>query len=758
MVSFSTNSLIVVMLRPFPLDVSYITGAGQYLSIDSRPVTCARGTLKQIVSLYKSYLRSACGLDSGDKIIDPFFCMNIVCPAGSYDANIEPAKDDVLFTDARLVLQMIEAFLKSVYGELQATAKALPTSRSAVAKSHCFDILLARKQQPTEPPSPPPERQPRLAKSRDLREDTAVSRASPDHDTRDDGTSDPVLGTNDSDRRGANAPSAELSGKASLMNPSTSSRKNAWKPNMYAADEDDEMGLFVAQDRHGKVSQLVDPEEEAGLRDIQVSNPWSIAKVNAPIRTLNKSTDNRQLLTPARQRDDVESAWTASPATIMGDAQPISQMLLTPQQSHRDFSDTGAPSSSPERFPYPLAARNSRSGDHASRSQRASNRERYGGGALDTWVQKSINGYTDAPCSVADDDEGANIDPETGSTRRRDFVSARLLPTGTPFGEIPSAPARPRKSSPQKQAGNGINKPFTSPLTDDRVWFEVGLKHKTKPPRPDHSISTQSTLSPDNGLHFSSEDINSTTSLSHKRSIHPDLALTLDYENRKALATQQHKASLIQQKRQQPQVEATLMDTRSTSNSPHKNRYNKAIAALHQDDEASARNAVSPRPASVFEAGDPRQYWMRVQEREQAADATPGVSPSRAPAAKRRKTAMLPLETMREEWNVRDLVLPIQGIKVREIADDVKRIWECDAYISSRKPNGGLLAAKTIDTVRAWEDQIRLLIRTNYKSDDPALGVQGAPAQLRVELWPVMQEHLAAYPVGDGGEEVVESV
>ena len=529
---------------------------------------------------------------------------------------------------------------------------------------------------------------------------------------------------------------------------------------MYAVDEDDGDGLFVTQDLHGAAPRTPDPEEEIGLHDARVSNPWSIAKVNASVQPRGQPQSNPQLVTPRRQLEDFQGFHGVSPGTTMGDAPQSPQLLLTPQQSRRVSSDP-AITSSPERFPYPLAARNSRSGEHALRSQRAADRERYGTGALDTWVPKSTNGYRATPGSSPDPDEGLIIDPDTGHTRRREFVSARTLPTGIPLDETPTASSRPRKQSPQKQTGTGNHKPFTSPLTDDSVWPDYGGKRKSKPPSQGRSTGgNQSTLTSQGTIQFSKSSTASSSS-SPERPVHPDLALTLDYENRKALAAQQHRANLLrQQKRQQLDAGTSTQDRASISRSPHQNRYNRAIAALHQGDE-TAQNAstyISPRMPSAFEAGDPRQYWLRVRERENAANAAaaggPGgeISPSRPLApTKRRKTALLPLETTKEECSTRDLVLPYQAPDVTTLALKAKEKGAWDGYISSgTSAYAGLTAAMTISVVRAWEEQIRELVRRQYEYRDDGSSGQG---QLKVELWSAMQAHWGAHRREEEEEE-----
>lgn len=69
----------------------------------------------QTVALLKESLRRSSPQLSKGK--DPFFCINIVCPPDSYDPNIEPAKDDVMFDDAQIVLDAINKLFKANYPE-----------------------------------------------------------------------------------------------------------------------------------------------------------------------------------------------------------------------------------------------------------------------------------------------------------------------------------------------------------------------------------------------------------------------------------------------------------------------------------------------------------------------------------------------------------------------------------------------------------------------------------------------------------------
>lgn len=138
-------------------EIPTINNVGQFLSVDLRPVSCTRGTLKQITSVFKSSLKAISADRDGEKIVDPFICMNIVCPIGSYDANIEPAKDDVLFTDAQYVLQLAEIFFRDVYGATKVDDSKPSSSKTPASKSNpTFDLLLARKHSTAEQTSTEP--------------------------------------------------------------------------------------------------------------------------------------------------------------------------------------------------------------------------------------------------------------------------------------------------------------------------------------------------------------------------------------------------------------------------------------------------------------------------------------------------------------------------------------------------------------------------------------------------------------------------
>ncbi|KAK7989649.1 fatty acid hydroxylase [Apiospora arundinis] len=72
---------------------------GRYFSVDCRPLTANRGNQE---------------ISNGNA----FICLNIICPPGSYDVNIEPSKDEVLFSDEETLLYQFGMFCAEAYGQL----------------------------------------------------------------------------------------------------------------------------------------------------------------------------------------------------------------------------------------------------------------------------------------------------------------------------------------------------------------------------------------------------------------------------------------------------------------------------------------------------------------------------------------------------------------------------------------------------------------------------------------------------------------
>ena len=92
---------------------SSIAGRGHFFCVDGRPVSASRGSFRQLLTKFKRKLQAA-RPDSLD-IKDPFIRLNIICPPGCYDVNIEPAKDDVVFEDAETIYEAFTKLLDVCY-------------------------------------------------------------------------------------------------------------------------------------------------------------------------------------------------------------------------------------------------------------------------------------------------------------------------------------------------------------------------------------------------------------------------------------------------------------------------------------------------------------------------------------------------------------------------------------------------------------------------------------------------------------------
>jgi hypothetical protein len=251
-----------------------IAHQGAFVSIDARPVSNNRGTIKQIVAAYKDRLRKSTPSLAGVK--DPFACMNIICPPHSYDPNIEPAKDDVMFDNSDVVVSAVNNLLKAYYPE---AIQDIPDLQDT-------EIPTSAQQQ----------YEPQLEEVPSRRENSIMIHKD-----------EPTI-------RNKEPPSS----LAQVL--------PRWRSSMYGIDEDD---LEFLQENQAPLVE----EEEEGIRAIEVSNPWTIARMNTTVKPKH-TLGNEQLLSPAKsQRGDDAHIGSSSPACTPH--RPSSAAPLTPQTSSR---------------------------------------------------------------------------------------------------------------------------------------------------------------------------------------------------------------------------------------------------------------------------------------------------------------------------------------------------------------------------------------------------------------------------------------
>ncbi|KAK6079844.1 DNA mismatch repair protein mutL [Seiridium cupressi] len=91
----------------------------RYFSVDGRPVIGTKGAMQKLMAVYTKYLGSALPAQpSAKSLCDAFIRLDIRCPKGSYDVNIEPSKDEVLFDDEFAIVEHFTTLCEEVYGPL----------------------------------------------------------------------------------------------------------------------------------------------------------------------------------------------------------------------------------------------------------------------------------------------------------------------------------------------------------------------------------------------------------------------------------------------------------------------------------------------------------------------------------------------------------------------------------------------------------------------------------------------------------------
>ncbi|KNG44131.1 dna mismatch repair protein [Stemphylium lycopersici] len=252
---------------------------GSFISVDARPVSASRGTIKKLITAFKDRLRKSHPSLAGVK--DPFVCMNIICPPDSYDPNVEPAKDDVMFDNGDAVLGVVDKLLKAYYPE------------AAVNIDDTESLVSAR-----------------LSSERQLREPAARGRSILPSEVNysTDENEVPVFET--------------LQGQP------------RWRSSMYGIDEDDLE--FLQSDQ----APVIEEEEER--RAAEVSNPWTIARMNAAIKT-KQSVITVQLPSPAKSQGNFDplsspSRVATTPSRITS-AEPLTPQTLPKTNMARPLLD-----------------------------------------------------------------------------------------------------------------------------------------------------------------------------------------------------------------------------------------------------------------------------------------------------------------------------------------------------------------------------------------------------------------------------------
>ena len=281
-----------------------MSNLGQFFSVDSRPVSNTKGTAARLAKLFTSYLRADLG--STEKITSPFICLNVACPVGSYDPNIEPSKDDVLFTETEKVVAVFESFFRSIYGERS------PEASDAVERTNAgaLNALQIRGNQARGngviQPKHGPERSPKVSNEHHCQKQSEASSL----------TDDSATARKTAKNRSLLSEVADSALTDSCIVDEGETRGHG--RSLFNEDDDsdsNEAQLYEVQQSNAN--------DETVMEDSTTLNPWTIAKLNAPIRRqgfqnkapqLQKNvTFNEQLMTPVRERVSDDTSTPVRP-------------------------------------------------------------------------------------------------------------------------------------------------------------------------------------------------------------------------------------------------------------------------------------------------------------------------------------------------------------------------------------------------------------------------------------------------------------
>jgi DNA mismatch repair MutL-like protein len=340
-ISKEINGYEFEALLPEPsCDKNKVSGHGQYISIDNRPVSHSRGDLKKVCTAFKETIHSH---DAGFKIVkDIFLCLNIKCPPGTYDINIEPAKDDLLFLDSARILAAARAVFTSLYPISHLNAEA------AVRRS---GIQAKPTQSSTHEKEPSSDTGP-LSSSQTFVEEqnheSALQSKSFDFDYS------PRIGVFDR-TRSTNQPVVEHELQALDVSLETGqdgpNLTSTWGNSMYGYEEEE---LPLSSSDINQLREDLD-EIQSANKNVETSNPWILAKMashtrprHAPV-SLITTEQPQKVVTPMRRPDvemplhNVSTSSLSGPPLLGERSAPMDAPLL------ETLHDLGQTSSVPKR-------------------------------------------------------------------------------------------------------------------------------------------------------------------------------------------------------------------------------------------------------------------------------------------------------------------------------------------------------------------------------------------------------------------------
>jgi len=548
--------LILAFLPRPDADVTKIS-AGQYVSIDSRPVSCSRGAVKKIITIFKSYVRACIVQSPQKKIKNPFLRLDIVCPVGSYDANIEPAKDDLLFVNECDLLSSVEDLFKSVYGNLPSVDKC--SKETVSVEESGLELLLAQKPKKNSHTVPNYET-PRFSGNTNFT--GSVFRENGSNITKN--------------CMGMNSPSTQISESSFL-------RANHRKGGVGMSENFSEV---QARERSHpqRYSGQIGPRTaiiEGGDTGMRLPNPWIIGKLNAT------TPETVPTHVPEQNRQDGDDILQQFSPTLQHD---------TNLQIHQ----TGIVPKSPKTLQSPTSSRSLSAASSNLHLTVPDREESEVQNSLEEWIDDLPLGisfdlprYSSVGSTAGQENEDDDIFiPDTSDHRNNSDQN----PTFSNVREMQPFQALAKHSS-------GLYNPFACPV---RRNLTLTNQNGTESSTLGNCQETKAGYSKDSGSRVFVEPMLTT---------HARISDAMDYERRKDKATKRLREE-IKALGSGLQTPPGTQNGISVRNSPHNNRYNAAVGTLDSflDISNTSKVSVDWQPAKTsLPVGDPRAYLIRHQ-------------------------------------------------------------------------------------------------------------------------------------------------
>ncbi|KAL3458447.1 hypothetical protein BJX64DRAFT_292155 [Aspergillus heterothallicus] len=581
-------------------DFTLINNKGYYINVDGRPMASGRGIAQDIIKLYKACLRSASLNKKSLTITDPFLYLQVNCPAGVYDVNVEPLKDDLLFENKAVVLSLVETLLHDTYGGPSSPRSSISPSDTQRADSdrNAFEALLPAANSSSISSSPI-----NVASSRGPFASTASEGPRPSY--RSSLVADSTLGIR----------SDPFKQPRSMRSPNAI-------PTLDAAGQ-----LRTSQRAHNGTIPRISPSVD------QASTPYQARRAANPDSNLPSPISNM-----------------SSP--------PSNDLPESSSFSRHAVSSTGLTTLSPA-TPVRRQTR---------QHPRGRNITPHNAATIDSWIQR----VTQAPNTSPNTHDGPEVQDEPSlSVLAQQRFSQDISPTTT------SDPDSNEAQSPNTSLGCE-----SPPASAQGLSLTMGTTRNGRPHLEQWSAKIYA---------------------EHNDYQNAELQKAMDFERRKKAA--------IQERRMQLQNPGS---SDSTTNSPHRNRFISARAALTSESQprvhlSGEKDTVQGHYVPVLSPHDPRAYLKRLLDAQ-------GPNPANGSKLKRFASNRLPFEKVPAGHDLHSITMNC-SVELPLLSTSFTQTSKTDLYNRTGHQNEAFSNPDSED-IELWRFRLAALITAQYTSGE----------------------------------------